>query len=74
MTATLRASSGIKDYLGGKPEVTISAGRTVRETLVDLGIPPEVIALVIVNGEARDKEYVILDGDAIRVMAVIGGG
>jgi sulfur carrier protein ThiS len=30
--------------------------------------------MVTVNGEMQPKEYVIQEGDSIRLMAVIGGG
>jgi sulfur carrier protein ThiS len=52
----------------------VEAGRTVRETLAALGIVPEVVALVVVNEEQQSKDYVIQEGDVIRVLAVIGGG
>jgi sulfur carrier protein ThiS len=60
--------------VGGQPEVQVETGRTVRETLAALGIVPEVVALVVVNEEQRSKDYVIQEGDIIRVLAVIGGG
>jgi sulfur carrier protein ThiS len=52
----------------------VEAGRTVHVTLVALGIKPEVVALVVVNEEQRSKDYVIQEGDIVRVLAVIGGG
>jgi sulfur carrier protein ThiS len=60
--------------VGGQAEVQVETGRTVRETLAALGIVPEVVALVVVNEEQRSKDYVIQEGDVIRVLAVIGGG
>jgi sulfur carrier protein ThiS len=60
--------------VGGQAEVKVQVGRTVRETLSTLGIVPEVVALVVVNEEQRSKDYVIQEGDVIRVLAVIGGG
>ena len=74
MTATLRPSGSLRDIVGGLPEVQVEAGKTVRETLAALGIIPEVVALVMVNEEQRTKDYVIQEGDVIRVLAVIGGG
>jgi sulfur carrier protein ThiS len=59
---------------GGKAEIQVESGRTVRETLASLGIVPEVVALVVVNEEQQSKDYVIREGDIIRVLAVIGGG
>jgi len=46
----------------------------VRATLAALGIVPEVVALVVVNEQQQSKDYVIQEGDVIRVLAVIGGG
>jgi len=74
MPAILRPSGSLRDLVGGQAEVQVKAGRTVRETLAALGIVPEVIALVVVNEEQRSKDYMIQEGDVIRVLAVIGGG
>jgi sulfur carrier protein ThiS len=74
MTATLRLSGSLKDLTGGQAEIQVESGRTVRETLANLGIVPEVIALVVVNEEQGSKDHVIQEGDVIRVLAVIGGG
>jgi len=74
MPATLRPSGPLRDVVGGKTEVQVEAGRSVRETLAALGIVPEVVALVVVNEEQRSKDYVIQEGDVVRVLAVIGGG
>ena len=52
----------------------VEPGRSVRQTLVDLGVPPELVALVLVNDVQQDKDYVLSDGDFVRVIAVIGGG
>jgi sulfur carrier protein ThiS len=52
----------------------VEAGSTVRVTLENAGIRPELVALVMVNDEQRDKDYVLQDGDILKVMAVIGGG
>lgn len=74
MTATLRVLGPLTAYVGGKKELEIEAGNTVRETLDALGILPEAVAMVSVNEELQAKDYVIQDGDVIRIMAVIGGG
>jgi len=74
MTAIIQTSSGLKSYLDGKGEFEVIAGRTVFDTLVDLNIKPELIALVVVAGEQKSKDYVIQENDIVKVMAVIGGG
>jgi sulfur carrier protein ThiS len=48
---------------------------SIRDTLKAAGIPPELVALVVVNEvHQTDKEIILKDGDDVRVMAVIGGG
>ena len=74
MPATFRPSGALKSYIGGKNEIVVEAGHTVRETLSALNIPPEVIALVVVNEEQQTKDYILQEGDVVRVLAVIGGG
>ena len=42
--------------------------------MLDLGIPPDVVALVTVNDEQEMKDYVIQEGDLVKLIAVVGGG
>jgi len=74
MTATLRLGASLKNLLGGKNEFTVEPGRSVRETLTSLDIKPELVALVVVNEEQQPKDYVIQEGDVVKILAVIGGG
>ena len=64
----------LKTYIGNLTETVVDPGRSVRQTLADLGVPPELVALVVVNDVQQDKDYVLSDGDFVRVIAVIGGG
>jgi sulfur carrier protein ThiS len=74
MTAKLRLSGALKDIVGGRDNFDVEPGRSVRKTLAGLGIVPETVALVVVNDEHQTKDYIIQEGDAIRVLAVMGGG
>jgi sulfur carrier protein ThiS len=74
MPAYIRPVGALKSYIGGQSEVAVEAGRTVRETIAALGMPPEIVALVLVNDAQQPKDYVLQDGDAVKLMAVIGGG
>ncbi len=74
MTATIRTSSVLKELLDGKNEFKVEAGSSIRETLLRLNIKPELVALVIVAGEQKSKDYIIQENDVIKVMAIIGGG
>ena len=74
MAAILRLNASLKDLLGSQSEFSVQPGSSVSETLVTLGIKPELIAMVSVNGEMQSKDYIIQEGDMIRLLAVIGGG
>ncbi len=74
MSAIFRISGALKDVVGGKNEYAVEPGRTVRETLVSMHIEPLTVALVTVNKELSNKDYIIQEGDDILVMAVVGGG
>ncbi len=80
MSAKMRAVGLLKTYWNGEAERTVESGRSVRETLTEEGIPPEVVALVMVINaatqveEMQSKDYVLQEGDVIKVIAVVGGG
>ncbi len=74
MPAILHPYGTLKTYIGGKTEIAVDSGRTIRQVLQELGMPPEVVALVLVNDEQQSKDYVLQDGDMVKLMAIIGGG
>jgi len=74
MSATIRPFGMLREYLQGEKEAEVAAGQTVRQALASLGIPPEVVALVLVNDQPQEKDYSLQDGDVVKILAVIGGG
>jgi len=39
-----------------------------------LGMPPEIVVLVLVNDVQQSKDYCLQDGDVVKLAAVVGGG
>ncbi len=74
MTAIIKPYGILKEYIGGQAEVAVEDGQTLRQALVSLGIPPEVVALAAINDRQISKEDILQDGDVVRILAVIGGG
>ena len=74
MSAIIRPLGMLKTYLGEQKEIAVEAGHTVREILPLIGINPDLVAGVFVNEEQQSKDYILQDGDMVKVMAVIGGG
>jgi sulfur carrier protein ThiS len=64
----------LKDYIGEQTETSVEAGQSVRVSLTVIGINPDLVAGVFVNGEQQTKDYILQDGDIVKLLAVIGGG
>jgi sulfur carrier protein ThiS len=64
----------LKTYIGELKETSVEPGLSVRETLNQIGINPDLVAGVFVNDEQQTKDYVLQDGDIVKLLAVIGGG
>jgi sulfur carrier protein ThiS len=74
MSAVIKPLGSLKQYIGGQSEAPLQPGCSVREGLQRAGIPADVVALVLVNDAPGDKDYVVQEGDIIKLLAVIGGG
>lgn len=74
LTAILKPVGIIKQYTKGLNELIVQSGQSIREMLLSMGIPPDIVALVLVNEVPVNKDHVISDGEMIQVIAVIGGG
>jgi sulfur carrier protein ThiS len=74
MTATIKPLGMLKTYIGELKETSVDAGLSVRETIAKIGINPDLVAGVFVNEEQQSKDYILQDGDIVKLLAVIGGG
>jgi len=52
----------------------LNGTKTVRELLLDVGIPELDAAIIIVNGRRGLPETVLSDGDTVSLFPLIGGG
>ncbi len=75
MSVTVKPVGLLRPYAGDLPSLSLDcAGMTVRECLVKIKVPPELVAMVMVNGSLRDKDYVIQEQDVIQLIPLVGGG
>lgn len=59
----------------GEPQVMeLAAGTTVADIVARLGLPPQEVAIVMVNGVHRDMDHVLADGDRLALFPPIAGG
>lgn len=56
-------------------EVDLSGPTALAEVLVELGIPPAEVNLVVINGQSVEPAGAIINpGDEVRLYPPIGGG
>jgi sulfur carrier protein ThiS len=44
------------------------------EVIKDLGLDPDLVAVVMVNGRQTFKSYRLQDGDRVKLVPMVGGG
>jgi sulfur carrier protein ThiS len=59
-------------HSAGKYE--LDGQKTVRELLLDLGIPEQEAAIIVVNGMRGRPETALSDGDTLSLFPLIDGG
>ncbi len=56
-------------------EATVdAAGKTAGQVLEELGIDPDLVAMVLVNGRQSPKDAVLCDDDVVKLVPFVGGG
>jgi sulfur carrier protein ThiS len=52
----------------------VEPGQTVAEVIGDLGLNPDLVAIVMVNGRQRSKSDSLQPGDTVKLLPMVGGG
>lgn len=53
----------------------LAEGTTVQKLLEEeLGVPPDEVKTVFVNGVSRDFDYILADGDRVGIFPPVAGG
>ena len=75
MSVIIKPTGLLKSYTGGHSSLTLDcAGKTVRDCLVEIQVPSELVAMVMVNGLLQEKDYIVQDQDVIQLIPLVGGG
>lgn len=64
----------LKKYGPAQSSLTVEPGRTVMDVIEDLGLNPDLVAIVMVNGRQKFKSYRLQDGDNVKLVPMVGGG
>lgn len=63
----------LKNYIA-QEMVTANSGQTVQQLLEGLGIPSDLVAVVMVNGRQESKNYLLREDDEVKLVPLVGGG
>jgi len=78
MTVQIKPTGLLKSYTGGKSVITLEAtevgDKSVRDVLISLNIPSEMVAMVLINGILHEKDYLVQNWDIVQLIPLIGGG
>lgn len=73
--ATLRHLAGPPGLgIGQAFPVELPTDATVGQLVEHLGLPPEQVKIVFVNGLIRPRDHVLADGDELGIFPPVGGG
>ncbi len=77
MQVTLKLYGNLKRYAPDKKEnarVEIAQGATIRELLLQLGVPDARVWMSAVNDHVVDDSTALNEGDIVEVFEPVGGG
>jgi sulfur carrier protein ThiS len=63
----------IRRYVEEK-EMELPAGLTIRGLIALLAIPAELKLMVFVNGQRKDPDEILEDGNEVRLITLLSGG
>ncbi len=56
------------------PDREYPEGATVRDVIVELGIPVDDVRIIFINGRGKELDAVLTDGDRLGLFPPVGGG
>ncbi len=74
MKPIIRPLGFLKQYINDKGSIQVEAGKSIFNTLIEYGIPSDLVAGVFLKEKLISKEHILKDDDVVVLMAIIGGG
>ncbi len=63
-----------RQFVAERTLVEVEPGRTIADTLTDLGVPLNMVVVARSDGTHLPKTRVVQPGDVLRLISIIGGG
>lgn len=65
----------IKPYFPAESiHMDVGEGKTTTQLLAELGVEPDLVAMVLINGRQAPKDALLRDGDVVKLIPFVGGG
>jgi len=64
----------LRKYGPAHASLTVKPGETVVDVIRELGLNPDLVAIVMVNGRQRSKADPLDPGDRVKLVPMVGGG
>jgi sulfur carrier protein ThiS len=64
----------LRKYGPDHASLAVKPGETVVDVIRELGLDPDLVAIVMVNGRQRSKADRLDPGDRVKLVPMVGGG
>jgi sulfur carrier protein ThiS len=64
----------LKRYGPARASLVVESGQTVRDVIREIGLDPDLVAIVMVNGRQKSKSHPLEPGDRVKLLPMVGGG
>ena len=74
MEIQIRLFAGLREYARHGDKVELEDGKEVLDLIERLGIPPEKVAIILVNGRHAREHQRLHNGETVSLFPAIAGG
>ena len=59
---------------GSRMDIELPQGSTLADLVEHLGLPPEKVRVIFVNGRIQQRDHILVSGDEVGLFPPVGGG
>ena len=76
MSVTLIPVGLLKNYVKGAERIAVEdkEGKSLEVVCREIGLPDHLNPVFVVNGEMKNKDYLLQPNDVVKLIVLIGGG
>ncbi len=74
MEIEVRLFASLRKYANDKSRIEIEDGADVSDFMERIGVPPDEVSIILVNGRHAPQDQPLKDGEAVSLFPPIAGG